>query len=452
VKIVIVGGGLVGDALAGYLSQEGHDIVVVDSSQEVIENTVNKYDVNGVCGNGGIKEILETAGADKADIVIAVSYFDELNILCCQISKLIGAKHTIARVRAPDYVGQVEFMKKKLGISMIVNPEQEAAAEIAQLLKYPTANKVEHFAKGKIGIVEIDIEDDSLLKNIKIKELPNIFSQPLLICAIRRGGNVIIPSGGTEILVGDTVSIVSTSVNLVAFFKRINMFRQRAKSLMIIGGGGTAFYLAKQLAEVGVSVKIIEESMDRCIELSNQLSGVNVICGNGSDRQVLEDEGVSSMDAIAVMTESDEQNIVISMYCKQAGKHQVVTKISNDGYKGLLDAVDLDSVISPHQVTAAQIIRYARAISSPKHDTIITLYKIANEQAEALEFEVSAKFKYIGYKVKDIKLRQNLLLVGIIRGQQTIIPDGETTINLDDHIIVVVANQKLTAIEDILRQ
>ena len=450
-KIVVVGGGRVGDALVKYLSQEGHDIVVVDSNQALIENIGVKYDVNVICGNGAMKEILLAAGANTADIIIAATKKDELNIMCCQMGRLLGAKHSIARVRDPDYVEQLDFMKKKLGISLIVNPEQETAAAIAQMLKYPSANKVEHFAKGKIGIVEFEVNKGNMLCDRPIKEAAGFFKKPVVICAIVRGDKLIIPTGNTIIEAHDTLSVASTSVNLAAFFKDLKMFNQSAKSVMIIGGGNTAYYLAKQLDEVGVSVKIIEKNMDRCLELSNLLgTSVNVICGDGSDRQVLDEEGIKSTDAVTVMTNSDEQNIIISMFCNQAHKRQVICRITNDSYSSILEEVDMDSVISPHLVVAQQIIRYARAISAPSHESILTLYKLADERAEALEFEVPDNFRAVNKKLKDVKFKSNLLIVGITRGKQTVVPDGNTELLAGDHVIVVTSDNKFTSIEDIL--
>ncbi len=450
-KIVVVGGGRVGDALVKYLSQEGHDIVVVDSNQAIIENIGVKYDVNCICGNGAIKEILLAAGANTADIIIAATRQDELNIMCCQIGRLLGAKHSIARVRDPDYVEQLDFMKKKLGISMIFNPEQETASAIAQMLKYPSANKVEHFAKGRIGIVEFDVDENNMLCNRPIREVAGFFKKPVVICAILRNDELIIPTGNTIIEARDRLSVASTSVNLAAFFKDLKMFNQRAKSVMIIGGGNTAYYLARQLDEVGVSVKIIEKNMNRCLELSNLLgTSVNVICGDGSDKQVLDEEGLKSSDAVTVMTDSDEQNIIISMFCNQARIRQVICRMTNYSYSSILEEIDMDSVISPHLVVAQQIIRYARALSAPAHECILTLYKMADERAEALEFEIPENFPSVNEKLRDIKFKKNLLIVGIIRGKQTVIPDGNTELLIGDHIIIVTADNRFTSVEDIL--
>jgi len=450
-KIIIVGGGIVGSTLTKYLSDEGHSITVIDNNQELIQDYVNRYDISGVCGNGVINTIQKEAGVESCDMFISVTPRDEENILCCLVAKMLGAKNTIARVRDPEYAEQSKFMREFLGISMMVNPEQEAADAISRLLRFSTAIKVECFARGKVDLVAFEVEQGSVLNNLAIKKLHNLYDKSLLICAVERNDEVIIPGGDTVIQAGDIISVISTPQHIAGFFKAIKVDSREAKRVLIIGGDRTVYYVAKRLAEVGINTKVIEKDIGRCRDLAEMLDGVTVVHGDGSDQRVLSDEGIDTVDAVIALADSDEQNIVTALYCRKRKVSQIITQIDNDAYKELIDDLNLDAVVSPKEVTASRIIRYARALYEPKGTSVINMFRIAGDKAEALEFNVGDSAELVGKKVKDIKFISDLLLGCIIRGNEIIIAGGDTVIEADDKIIVIVSGHHPAVVEDILK-
>lgn len=449
-KVIVAGIGKVGEALLGYLTEEGHDITAIDTDSEIIFEIVNRFDIKGIGGNAASVTVLEEAGASSADVFIALTPGDELNILCCLAAKLAGVKHTIARVRAPEYFEQFSFMREQLGIDLMINPEMEAAAAISRLLRVPSAMKIDYFAGGKIDLAEVKIPEDSVIAAKSLREIISELKVKILICAVERDDETVIPNGDFVILAGDTVHVAAKPKDLDLFFKKIGIYKHRAQSAMIIGGGIITYYLAKELIESGIRVKIVEQDRQKCVKLKNALERAEVVAADGTDKAVLFEEGIASTDGAAVLTGNDERNIVVSLFLKNLNLKKLVTKVNNDAFTGVLEDIQLDSVIAPKRVTAENIIRYIRAIEEPKQANILTLYKLAGGQAEALEFSVSEDSPIAGRALKDIKFKKNLLIAGIIRSDNAIIPDGTTEVCAGDRIIAVTTNVRYNSLDDIL--
>lgn len=449
--IVIIGSGKVGQILTEYLSSEEHDIVVIDTIQNKIEDAVHQYDVLGLCGNGANYDILLEAGVNKADVVIAVTASDELNILAGLMAKQMGAKHLIARVRNPDYLKQREFFRDQLGFSMIINPEAEAANEIRRMIMFPSAMKVESFAKGKVELIEVKLNRGNKAIGIKLSELRKITKSYILICAVSRGEDVIIPSGDFMLEEEDHLYITGTHKDLSAFCLDIGVYKDKIKNVIIVGGSRIAYYLARQLSVQGIKVKIIEQNHERCLDLAQRFPYATIIEGDGSDEEILLEEGVESTDAFVCLTGLDEENIILSLAVKELGVKKAIAKINRTSLASIVDKIGVDNVVSPKSIVASQIIGYLRAQSNDdENGSVQTLYKIVNDQVEALEFVVTSKFKYVSKRLMDMKLKNNVLVAGISRGNKMIVPKGQDTIELNDHIIIVTKGSNFKNLNDII--
>lgn len=450
-RIIIVGCGKVGDLLTAYISKEGHDVVVVDTNPAIIEDIVNEYDVMGIAGNGASNAVQIDAGAENADLLIAVTASDELNIMSCMVARKLGTKHTIARVRNPEYSDQVSFMRHEFGLSMTVNPEYDAAHEILRTLQYPAAMKVDRFAKGRVDLVEMKIDEDHPLCRMTLSELSGAYGAGILVCAVKRGDDVTIPSGDFVLNAGDIVHITASHADLAAFFKKMKMDEKRIKSVMIIGGGKIAYFLAKMLVSVGIGVKIIEADPERAEALSGMLPKAMIICGDGADSDILIEEGLDTTDACVTLTGIDEENIIISMFAATRNVNKVITKIDRLNMMKMLSSIGLECIVSPKNISSNNILRYLRGIENSDGSKIQTLYKIVDGQAEALEFVAGDGFSCLGTPIKDMKLKKNLLLACIIRGNRVIFPHGGDTIELGDSVIVVAKSEiALGDLEDII--
>ena len=388
-KIVIVGDGKVGQALTGQLAEEGHDVVVIDSSPKALRTSVEIHDVMGVNGNGASYAVQKEAGVGEADLLIAATSGDELNLLCCMLAKKLGARHTIARVRNPDYADQLVLMKEELGLSMTVNPELAAAREIARMLRFPSALKLDSFARGQVELVEIKVKADSPLLGQALYALSSRLGIRILICAVRRGEEVYIPTGDFVLQEGDKITITASPSELDSLFRKLGIYRHKIHRVMVVGGGRIAYYLAKQLLRLGMSVKIIEQDAARCEQLSEALPKAHIILGDGTERELLEEEGIADMDALVAVTGMDEENIIISMYAGTLGLAKVVTKINRMSFQEILDGAGIESVITPKGITVNQIIRYVRAMDNSKGSNVETLHRIVGGRVEALEFNVA---------------------------------------------------------------
>lgn len=437
-KIVIIGDGKIGSVLAEQLSREKHEVTLVDKSSHALEQTNKDLDVMVVEGNGASREIQLEAGTDQADLLIACTGQDELNLLCCLIAKKLGAKHTIARVRNPEYVSELNLLKDELGLSMSINPEQECATEMARVLRFPSAIKIDTFANGRVEIFKVSITEDSPLNGMALREMGQIRAK-VLICAVERGEReVYIPSGDFRLQAGDRISFVARPVEAIRFFRQIGIARTKVRQAMIIGGGRMGYYLASQLLTAGMDVKLIDNDYARCEILSELLPNATVICGDGTDQRLLLEEGIEHMDAVAALTGIDEENIVISLYTRRTTKAKVITKVNRDSYEHIVSSLDLDSVFYPRSICADNVVRYVRAMQdSNDYDFMETLCKIANNKAEALEFRVRANAFYCGVPLQELKLKSDTLIGCIFRDGKVITPRGGDTIEVGDTVVVV---------------
>lgn len=448
--IVIVGDGKVGSLLTEYFAGEGHDVVVIDTNQELIQNLINSYDVMGICGNGANYRVQMEAGVKKADVLIAAASSDELNILCCMVGRKIGAKRTIARVRNPDYSKQLGFMRDELGLSMVVNPEYEAAASIARVLRYPSAIKLDTFAKGRVDLAEILIERGSPLVGNPLYSLPKLLKVNILICAVQRGDSIYIPTGDFVLREGDRIHITANHEDLVTFFKVLKIYKKGVRDVMIVGGGKVGFYLAELLSDSGMHIKLIEKDHDRCMELAEDLPDVSVVYGDGTNENVLLEEGIEKVDAFVALTGIDEENIITAMYAKNKDVRKVISKVNRMAFTNMIESLNVGSIVSPKQIAADLILSYVRAMQNSMGSNVRTLYKLVDGKVEALEFYVSDTAPFTDIPLRDLKLKKNVLLACIIRGNQIIYPHGDDVLRFNDRVIVVTTNKYLRDLINIL--
>lgn len=451
-KIIVVGCGKIGRALIHSLSAEEHDIVVIDTNTKVLEEINNIYDVMCVCGNGADSDALEEAAANKADLFIAVTNSDELNMLSCFFAKKMGAEHTVARIRKTDYNDKsLGFMKQTLSLSMPINPEYRVAQEFYNILKMPSAVKIETFSSGGFEMIELRLKSDSALHGITLMELRNKSKANFLICAVQRDGKVFIPSGNFMLQGGDKIGVTANQTEILKFLKELNLIQKQTKNVMILGGSRIAYYLAKKLINAGNNVKIIEKDLTRCEEISELLPAVSVIHGDGTEQEILLEEGLEDMDAFVSLTGIDEENILISYFAQKKGVPKVITKVNREELSELADEMGLDCVISPKKTVADMLTRYARALENSMGSKVETLYRLMDTNIEALEFTVSQDFVSINIPLKNMSLKPNVLIAGILRGRTAIIPDGDSVILPGDRVIVISGDKKLHDLSDIHR-
>lgn len=449
-KIVIIGDGKIGSVLAARLSAENHEVTLIDRHSVPLTQSNNDLDVMIVEGDGASHEIQREAGVDQADLVIACTGADELNLLCCLIAKKLGAKHTIARVRNPSYVNVFSLIKDDLGLSMTINPELMCATEMARLLRFPSAIKIDTFSKGHVEILKLQITEESPLNGLAMFDMGK-FKSKVLICAVERGErDVFIPSGNFRLQAGDRISIVASPKEAQRFFRQAGVAKSKVRQAMIIGGGRMGFYLGRLLLDAGMEVKIIETDELRCQELSQQLPEATIIHGDGTDQRLLLEEGIEHMDAVIAMTGIDEENILLSLYGKRTTHAKIITKINRDSYDGIVDSLELGSVFYPRSICADNVVRYVRAMqASDAYASMETLCKIAGDKVEAMEFRVTASADFCGIPLQQLKLKDSLLIGCISRGGKIITPRGSDTIEVGDSVIVVTTHSGLQTLDDI---
>lgn len=436
-KILIAGSGKLGETLARQLCAEEHDVTLVDSDRSVLESGLNRYDVMGVMGNCASMEVLRQAGVESANLLIAVTGSDEVNLLTCTTAHYINPKlHTIARIRNPDYAEQAYSMRDAFALSMIVNPERQAATEIERLLRYPGFLKRDSFAKGRMEIVELKLEADSRLCNVTLSSLNALVRCRVLVCAVLRGGNAIAPDGNFVLHAGDRVFVTASTEVLSELLKNLGIVTHRAQRVMLIGGGKISYYLAQALEESRLDVQLVEKDPDICEQMAKALPRTTVIQGDAADRSVLEGEGLASCDALVTLTGLDELNMVISLYGSGFGVKQIITKVGRMEDGRVLDSLPLGSVICPRKLSCSTIVRYVRAMQK-QAGAAITVHTIADGQVEAIEFPVDEHTLHCGEPLKKLKLRENILLVGINRGDHTEIPNGDSSFEQGDSVVVV---------------
>lgn len=452
-NIIVVGCGKVGRTIVERLCGEGHDITVIDSSPDRINEITGSYDVMGVTGNGASHATLVDAGIDKADILIAVTQSDELNILCCIMAKQASECDTIARVRTPDYSREAGYIKDKLGLTLIINPDLATAGEIARLLYLPTALDVNAFAHGQVEMVRFKLPEGNILAGKSIASFEYESIDNILICAVERGDELSIPSGDFVMREGDLVSFVSPMGEARKFLEDIGITTKKIRSTIIVGGSKAAFYLARRLIGMNVDVKIIEEDEKRCEELSKLLPKATIINADGTNRDVLKEEGIEFTDSFMALTGMDEQNIFLTLHARNVSNAKVITKIDHLMFKDVLDPLDLGSIIYPRYLTAEAIVAYVRRKKNTLNSsTIETLYHLFNEKAEAIEFMIERESDVTGRKLSELKLKDSLLICCIVRSGKMIIPSGNDEIKVGDDVMVLTTHTGFDDIDDILVQ
>ncbi len=449
--IIIVGCGNVGQTLTQQLSKEGHNITIIEEKSSVVQNVVNSYDVMGIVGNGASYSIMKDAGIEKADLMIAVTDSDELNLLCCLIAKKAGNCHTIARVRNPVYKKEINFIKEELGLSMVINPEEAAAGEAERLLKFPSATKVETFARGKAELVKLVIDEKSRLCDHALKDIPADLKKQVIIAVVSRGSEVYIPDGNFILREGDEITILGSSKNTLSYFKKLGLPTAKVHSTIIIGGGETAFYLAKQLVTFGIKVTIFERDPVRCKELSELLPQVLLINGDGTDKDMLLEEGVKSAESFVALTNLDEENIMLSMYVRSINpKAKLITKVHRVNYGDIIGSLNIGSIIYPKNITADRIVQFVRGMSASEDSNIEALYKLNDGRVETLEFIVRNGSPVIGVPLSKLSLKKGILIGCISHYGEIISPTGDSVIRTGDSVIVVTTLTGLKDINDIL--
>lgn len=450
-NIIIVGCGKVGMTLIEQLSKEGHDITIIDKNAAKVQEMSNLYDIMGLVGNGASYSVQMEAGIENADLIIAVTASDELNLLCCTVAKQVGDCAAIARVRTPDYSKEAGYLREKLGLTMIINPELEASLETARILYLPTALEVNSFAHGQAEIVKFKIPEGNLLDGMTIATLGKSITNEILICAIEREGEVYIPGGNFQMAKADIVSFVAPRRHIRSFLKKIGFKTKQVKDAMIVGGGKASYYLAKQLIAMGIDVKIIEQNKERCEELSILLPGAIIINGDGTDEEVLREEGIEYAQAFIPLTDIDEENIMLTLHAKQVSNAKLITKINRSTFKNVISKLDLGSVIYPRYITSEAIIAYVRAKKNSTNSNIETLYHMFDNRAEAIEFRVDEPSSVTGIPLKDLMIKNDLLVSFIYRNGKVQIPSGLDTIEVGDTVMIVTTHTGLDNIQDIIR-
>lgn len=450
-KIIVVGCGKIGRSIIDALSNEGHDITAIDNNEEVLTDVTNAYDVMGVCGNVIDSDTLDEASVKNADMFICMTGSDEYNMLACYLAKKIGVKYTVARIRNPEYNDKsLSFIRNHLEISMAINPDLLSAREMFNILKLPSVAKVEIFSRRNLELVELRITEDMKLDGIKLMKLREKFKVKFLICAVARDDTLYVPDGNFQLKTNDKIGLTAAPNEMIKLLRMLGVERKQAKNVMILGGSKAAYYLASMITNVGNDVTIIEKNEQKCHNLSTAIPKATIIHGDGSEQGFLVEEGLENVDAFVALTGMDEQNILLSNYANIHKVPKVISKINREDLFYIAQRMGLDTLISTKSITSNVILQYARALENSYGSNVETLYKVMDGMAEALEFNVKADSKIINIPLKDLTLKQNVLIGGIMRGRKTIIPTGNDTINAGDRVIIISTNQRLQDLGDIL--
>lgn len=438
-KIIIAGDGVVGDSLTRQLAKEGYDLTLIDSNEKVLEASVDRYDVMAVSGNCAAMDVLSQAGVKDADLLITVTRSDEVNLLSCMTAHVLNPRlQTIARIRNPEYTDQIYAMSDSFALSFVVNPERQAATEMDRLLKYPGFLKRETFAKGRVEIVELRIDDDSRLKDMPLSAINDIVGCRVLVCTVLRDGKAITPGGNFVLNSGDRIFVTAPSANLEKLLKNLGIITRRISRVMLVGGGRISYYLARVLHDRGVSITIVEPDHDRCMELSALLPNAVLVCGDYNDRRLLEAEGLAYCDALVTLTDSDETNLIVSLLGHSLGVRRIITKLDRSENAGLLGGLPVGSTVSPGELCCNSIARYVRAMRD-QTGAAVAVHTIADGQAEAAEFYVDADTKNCGVPLKSLKVKKGVLLASITRGSHTEIPNGDSVFKQGDSLVVITS-------------
>ena len=449
-KIVIAGTGKVGRTVAAVLSEEENDVTIIDLDPETVSLVSNDLDVICVEGNAADPEALRGAGVASADLVVAATEKDEVNMVCGIASRKLGAKHVIARIRDPLYLHQVAFLRDAMGLSQIINPEYECAKEISRILRFPGASRVDAFSKGSVEIVEHRIPEKGALDGVVLRDLVTRFGARVLVALVEREGNALIPNGNTVLRSGDRLSITGSSGELRKFFVAIGEYRRPVRRVMIMGGGRTAVYLTRLLEESGIDVTIVERSRERCDLLCDLVPQAHIVCGDATFSDVLQEDGIATADGFVALTGDDGDNIITSLYARSCRVEKVVTKVNHEHFADILNDSGLDSIVSPKEIVALQLARYVRGLSDSAGSSVETLYRLVDGKVEVLEFQVLEDSACVHIPLRELRLRENVLISALIRGSKTILPNGSTVIMPGDHAIVVTAAGRLRSLDEIL--
>ncbi len=449
-KIVIVGIGKLGEYLTKLLAKENNEITLIDINFSGKESLINNEDVNYVEGNALNSNILIEAGITDADLLISVMKSDSENIMCSLIGKKLGAKHTIARIKTPEYSNSVNIIKDVLGLSMTINPEALAASQIAQALSIPSALDATSFFKGRMEVISLRVKDNSKLNGISIKELSKKIKNKIIVCAIERQDEVIIPSGDIKLFIGDKIHITGKRKDINIFLKYTKLISEKTKKVMIAGGSSITLYLSKILIDMGMYVKIIEKDEQRCKFLSEEIPGALIIQGDISNQNILYEEGIKECDAFVALTSLDEENIVYSMFASSLSVPKVITKINHINLDGIVKKANIDTTIASHKIAANQVVQYIRAVENSGSSSCESVYNF-DDIFEVIEFKVKENFKALNKKIKDLSIRDNLLISAIQRGKNIIYPTGEDEIKLKDSILIIAKNGTLRDLNDLVK-
>ncbi|MGE4353256.1 MAG: Trk system potassium transporter TrkA [Oscillospiraceae bacterium] len=452
-KIVIIGGGKVGSTLASQLANEEHDVVLIDNNRSVVKRLSETLDMLTIYGNGANLALQRQADVGNANLLIAVTPQDELNMICCIIARKLGCQNAIARVRNPEYARQMYFLRDELGLSMSVNPEWSTAREIFRLMQYPGFLKRDSFAKGRVEIVELDVPKDGVLDGVMLSELPKKLRVRVLVCAIHRGSNILIPDGNFCLTAGDRIYVTAPSAELVALLSSVGLKKKRAKNAMIIGGSRITQYLTEQLLKAGTNVKIIELDRKRSTMLAELLPGATIINSDGTNQSVLISENIQQMDTVVALTNMDEENLIISMYAKHVGVKQVITKLNRTEYIEMFRDKGIDCTVSPKYLCAQEIIRYVRALQNNDGSAIISVHHLIGAEVEAIEFRVTEHTRFQDVPLRNIKLKPNILVACINHKDRIVIPGGGDVVRLGDTVVVVsLAGRAILDLNDIIQE
>lgn len=449
-KIVIIGCGKIGCTVIESLLAEGHEIAAMDNDPEVLSEITNIYDVMTVCGSGTDADALMEAQVAKSELVIAVTGSDEFNMLSCFIARRLGAKHTIARIRKPEYNDKsLEFLKKELHLSMVINPESFVARELFNVLKLPSAVKVETFSRGSLEMIELKLKENSPLDGLSLSELKRKHPDNFLICAVERDGELYIPDGNFVLKSGDKIGLTASFTEIQRLLKKLTLLQRQARNVMLLGATRTSYYLARMLIAGGNSVKIIDSDIKRCKEFSELLPEAVIINGDAAKQELLLEEGIKSVDAVVALTGMDEENILLSYFAIMQDVPKVIAKVNRNEFLQTAARLGIDSIASPIRTVADVVVRYARALQNSIGTKVETLYKLMNGNAEALEFEVTADCSIINIPFKELPTKPNILVAGIIRGRKTIIPSGDDMILANDRVVIICAGRRINDLSDI---
>ena len=453
-RILVVGDGKLGHTLAEHLAKEGHDVVIVDRSDEVLQRSEDTLDVMCVKGNGANATTLMDAGADKADIIIAATAGDETNMLCCLIAKRLGAKYAIARIRDPDFNESLNILQRELDIDMAINPERATAQEISRLIRFPFANNIESFAKGRVEMVEFRAQEKDVVVGYPLKVLARKLQglPQVLYAAVEREGRVLIPNGDFVIHAGDRVHVAADMVTITAYFRFLGKNSLRVKNVMLLGGGRISYYLARMIAPMGVHVHMIEINEQKANMLSESLPEVNVIHGDGTDQELLEQEGLKQMDAFVALCDRDEENLMAGLFAVAQGVPKVIVKNNRVAYADIINAMGLDSIISPKSITCANILRYVRARANGMGTKVEKLYRLMEGKAEALEFIARASDPYIGIPLRDLSVRPGTLVAVIVRHGKVIVPFGNDHIESGDSVVIIACQSGIGDLNEVIKR